>query len=897
MSITTGPTHIQWPEDDFHVIQGDLLLLHNSVPVYRFRIKGAIPGLPISELSNVFQLGLFETTEIEILRHANKEEVSSNSQILAQLISQNLLTSLRPTIDNYIDLQDVLATLHSCLLSEDKPYPYIDVADPHTDQLLLKLLEQDTLLAETPASNDSLLLCLAKHPEYSGWSLSPLKSRPSDIRTTILQTLEKNKFVGREVVINTDDLTKDCGTLLGFSERENEDFFMLLFRNGTYQVFDPTSQAFYSLDTEEGRQIIEQLTQRMYVVTKSLAQEDMSPVGLLRFAYGAPTATSLFILTGLLLGISVGFVLSIGREVGAARWIFGMAATGTLIGTTLGYLSSGFRVAVGLMFAATCLSLLTPSFNTIITNDALPDRDLGLLLQLSLILLCAGILRIAFEWIQTTYILYAQQKGSAKTDLAAVNRVLRLPIDFFRKRTVGDLQLRIGYLSDLREEIRDLLEGGLIKSVLTSIYILFMLRISLQLTFLATAISLCIAIPSVIISLQSRPLLRKQQEIEAVAQAKNLELISSVPKLRIAGAEASAARWWAQDYKRVVNLENALDIKESISSLLQSVMPNLGNLLLYIVITKLLTDAVSTPEKQLNVGNLLGFFSASATFIGSVASLSGLIVGALDLPVLYERAKPILDEPLEATADQEELSNMEGNITFDRVSYRYEASLPLVLDSLSFHIPSGGYLALVGPSGSGKSTVVRLLLGFAKPEDGVILYDGRPFSSIKPESIRQNIGAVLQTSSLFSGSIMEAIAGGALISERDAWEAAEMVGLSSDIKQMPMGLQTVIPDGGGTLSGGQCQRIAIARALVRKPKLLIFDEATSALDNKTQKVVTNTLDNLNVTRVVIAHHLSTIVNADKIVYLQDGQALESGTYQELIANKGYFYELVQRQLT
>ena len=311
----------------------------------------------------------------------------------------------------------------------------------------------------------------------------------------------------------------------------------------------------------------------------------------------------------------------------------------------------------------------------------------------------------------------------------------------------------------------------------------------------------------------------------------------------------------------------------------------------------MIAEASQAGVSPLNVGSLLGFFSASATFIGSVASLSGLIVGALDIPVIYDRAKPILDEPLEALPEQDELINFNGSIRFDRVSYRYDTSLPLVLDKLSFDLPAGGYLALVGPSGSGKSTIVRLLLGFAQPEQGSISYDSRPFSSLKPESVRRNIGAVLQTSSLFSGSIMEAIAGGAIISENDVWDAAEKVGLADDIKQMPMGLQTVIPDGGGTLSGGQCQRVAIARAIARKPRLLIFDEATSALDNKTQAIVSQTLDKLNVTRIVIAHRLSTIENADQILYLEDGQCKEIGTYDSLLELKGRFYRLVQRQLT
>ena len=209
---------------------------------------------------------------------------------------------------------------------------------------------------------------------------------------------------------------------------------------------------------------------------------------------------------------------------------------------------------------------------------------------------------------------------------------------------------------------------------------------------------------------------------------------------------------------------------------------------------------------------------------------------------------------------------------------------------------AGEYVAIVGPSGSGKSTLVRLLLGFASPEDGSIFYDGRPLAGMELNSVRRQIGTVLQSNSLFSASMMEAIAGGAVIQEEQAWHAAELAGLADDIRAMPMGMQTVIPDGGGTLSGGQRQRVAIARALVRQPRLLIFDEATSALDNHSQAVVTRSLDQLSITRVVIAHRLSTIRHADRIIAMDQGQVKEQGNYDTLMANDGLFRRLMQRQI-
>jgi len=407
-----------------------------------------------------------------------------------------------------------------------------------------------------------------------------------------------------------------------------------------------------------------------------------------------------------------------------------------------------------------------------------------------------------------------------------------------------------------------------------------------------------ILLPTALIGLQSRPLQRHQEEAEGQAQSRNLELISSVSKLRLAGAETAAARWWGQEFQKIVELENALDAKEATAALLNGVMPNLGTLLLYIVITRLIAEAASSPSLNApNVGQLLGFFSAFGTFIGAAAGFAGLLIGAFDMPVIYERARPILDTAPETVDLKEDAGALQGQIQLDRVSYRYAADLPLVLDGVSLEARAGEHLAIVGPSGSGKSTVVRLLLGFAAPEDGEIRFDGKPLNGLRLDSVRRQIGTVLQTNTLFTGTLLEAIAGGSVVEEEEAWHAAELAGLADEIRAMPMGLQTMIPEGGGTLSGGQRQRVAIARALIRKPRILIFDEATSALDNRTQAIVTGSLEAMAITRVVIAHRLSTIRHADRIVVLDQGQVREQGSCETLMQNEGLFFRMMERQIT
>ncbi|NEO46610.1 MAG: ATP-binding cassette domain-containing protein, partial [Moorea sp. SIO4A3] len=221
---------------------------------------------------------------------------------------------------------------------------------------------------------------------------------------------------------------------------------------------------------------------------------------------------------------------------------------------------------------------------------------------------------------------------------------------------------------------------------------------------------------------------------------------------------------------------------------------------------------------------------------------------------------------------------------------------PLILENITIQANPGEFIALVGPSGSGKSTIIRLLLGFETSENGTIYYDGQDLSGLDISAVRRQLGVVLQNGRINSASIFDNIASGALVTMDEAWEAAKMAGFADDIEAMPMGMHTVISEGGSNLSGGQRQRLLIARALVLKPRLLIFDEATSALDNRTQSIVSQSIDELRVTRIVIAHRLSTIRNADRIYVLEAGRVVQQGTFEELLNQEGLFANLMARQM-
>ncbi|MFM9047725.1 MAG: ATP-binding cassette domain-containing protein, partial [Cyanobium sp.] len=591
------------------------------------------------------------------------------------------------------------------------------------------------------------------------------------------------------------------------------------------------------------------------------------------------------------------FSLAIGKEVGAARWIAGLGGVGVLLGAGLALLSDPLRPALITALLSTLLGLLIPTFNTLLTNQALPDKDVNLMVQMAALLLAAALSDVGLRWTESRTLLTVQQRGAHRLQLAALHRLLQLPASFFKAYRAGELSLRYGAIGQIQNEIQSLISGGALQALLSAVFLLFMLRISAKLTLLAVVLALVLVGPTVWIGRRTLRLERMREEQLAEAGSRNLELITSVSKLRLAGVEASAARHWWEPYGAAIRSGYTVQVRSALAALLQTVVPNIGVLLLFILITRLVDDAVSQPTQRVpNVGELLGFFSAFTTFIGAVVSSASLMVQAFELPVLLERAKPLL-EALPETADPHRLDPgvLRGGVALENVRFRYSPDGPWVIDGLDLTIHPGEFVAVVGPSGGGKSTLVRLLLGLEHPQEGTIRFDGRPLERLRLDLVRRQIGVVPQNASLLSGTIQEVIAGGALITTEQAWQAAELAAIAAEIQSFPMGMHTLLSEGGGNLSGGQRQRLAIARALVRQPALLILDEATSALDNISQAVVSDNLRHLGLTRIVVAHRLSTIRHADRILMLQGGKVVQEGPFDQLIHEGGPFAELMRRQ--
>ena len=352
--------------------------------------------------------------------------------------------------------------------------------------------------------------------------------------------LEVAPLLSREVVISQESLRADCGPLVAFHSEDPDRIAFLRPGRGGYRIWEPDRQARPQRLAPSGAALRE-FSPRMLSLMPRLEAQEQTLRGLLHFAYGQPGDASALIAPGLILGAAIGFLLAIGREVGASRWIFGLGGLGGLLGLALSLVSPGFRVPILATVFSTGLGLLIPTFNTILTNQALPDRDFNLMAQLGAILLAGSLASVGLDWTRSSGLLRTQMAGTARLEFGALDRLLRLPVSFFSTEPVGSLNLRFHAIRSLADGIRTLLADGLLQSLLSGIYLLFMLRISVKLTLLAVVLALLLLAPTLLLALDGRRLERKAQEAGSLATGHSLELISAVSKLRIAGAEIGRA--------------------------------------------------------------------------------------------------------------------------------------------------------------------------------------------------------------------------------------------------------------------------------------------------------------------------------------------------------------------
>ncbi|WP_322153358.1 NHLP bacteriocin export ABC transporter permease/ATPase subunit [Paratractidigestivibacter sp.] len=465
-------------------------------------------------------------------------------------------------------------------------------------------------------------------------------------------------------------------------------------------------------------------------------------------------------------------------------------------------------------------------------------------------------------------------------------RVLSLPASFFADHETGELSERMGAVTSLTSTLQSMGLSTLLSTLFSLGYIFQIAGIAPALLLPALGYAVVSSVITLVVGFAQVKLTKKR--LEAASELSNVQyaLLSGVQKIKLAGAEKRAFANWADAYSAQAELTYNGPAIVRLAGTIQTAVSLVGTTAIY----------AAAIAGGVNVAQYVGFTAAYGAVTGAFASLTSAVLQIAQIGPNLERAEPILKTIPESAAGKAHVSKLSGGFELDHVSFSYAPGQPKVLEDISLKVRPGSYVAIVGKTGCGKSTLLRLLLGFETPQSGAVYYDGRDLSSLDVQGMRRNIGVVLQDGKLFQGSIYDNISISAPgLSMDDAWRAAELAGFADDIRNMPMGMQTLISEGGGGVSGGQRQRLMIARAVAGKPRIIMFDEATSALDNVTQRIVSESLDELKCTRLVIAHRLSTIRHCERIVLIDGGHIAEDGTYDELMALGGQFAELVARQ--
>ena len=465
-------------------------------------------------------------------------------------------------------------------------------------------------------------------------------------------------------------------------------------------------------------------------------------------------------------------------------------------------------------------------------------------------------------------------------------RVMSLPANFFRKYSAGELTSRSSSVGSLCQLIMTMLVSTGLSSVASLLYITQILSFAPALVIPSLVIILITVVFSVVSSIVQLKISKKQMELGAKENGITYAMISGVQKIKLAGAEKRFFSRWLNLYSDSSELVYAPPTFIKINSVITTAISLVSTIVLYFLAV----------ESGIDQSSYFAFTAAFGAVMSAFSSLASMALSIGRIKPIMEMAEPFLKAEPETADNKEIVTKLTGGIELNNVFFKYTENGPYIVNDLSLKIKAGEYIAIVGKTGCGKSTLMRLLLGFEKPEKGAVYYDGKDINSLDLGTLRRNIGSVIQSGGLFQGDIFSNIIITAPhLTLDDAWAAAEIAGIADDIRAMPMGMQTLISEGQGGISGGQKQRLMIARAVAPKPKILMFDEATSALDNKTQKQVSEALDSMGCTRIVIAHRLSTIRHCDRILVLDGGRVIEEGSYDELIAKNGYFAELVERQ--
>jgi NHLM bacteriocin system ABC transporter ATP-binding protein len=699
--------------------------------------------------------------------------------------------------------------------------------------------------AEAGPVGGALLAALAEVGSSMGVTVrAPGKSEDlKRVRDPIDAIARASRIRTRRVVLSGKWWKSDCGPLLVYSGDDERRPLALTRVRGGYQVFDPVTGTRRRL----GPSVAESFAREAVALYRPLPEGPLKLVDLLK------------------LGLQ-------GR-------------------------ADDVRLALMAGVIASVLGMVMPMAVALLMDQVIPDANRRLLVELGSALLAVTFGQVLFLLVQGVFLIRIHMGWEADTQAAVWDRVLSLRSSFFRRFSSGDLQSRVMAVNQIGKQLSGATMSSVVSGFMALLNLGLLLYYSPRLALIAVVIGVVVSAFTLTVSRAIRRNTRELLDLQGKLFGLEIQLINGVGKLRIAGAGVRAFNHWTAQYGRQLKLWARNFLLRDRVLLFNVILPPLSNLLLFTFAVSMLTDRGPGGE-GLSLGTFLAFSAAYTLFLTGVTTLTSTGVTLMDVLMRGKRITPILEEEPEVNAHKADPGRLSGKLTVTDVHFRYKEDGPEILRGLDLRAEPGEFVAIVGPSGSGKSTLLRLLLGFETPSAGTVSYDDQELADVDIVAVRRQLGVVLQGGQLEAGTIFENIACGSVITLNDAWAAARDAGMEEDIKQMPMGMHTIISAGGGNISGGQRQRLLIARALGQRPRILLFDEATSALDNRTQAIVSESLGRLNVTRIVIAHRLSTIRDADRIYVVQDGCAVQEGSFESLMSETdGLFARMMQRQMT
>ena len=525
-----------------------------------------------------------------------------------------------------------------------------------------------------------------------------------------------------------------------------------------------------------------------------------------------------------------------------------------------------------------------------VANQVASGGNIGAVYAVAATLAAFGLLGALLHLLQSTAVMRLGGRSASRVEAAFWDRLMRLPSGILNRHPAGDLAMSGMTFQNLRDGLQSVVADSLLSIVFLLPVFAVILFHDATLGGIAAGFSLMSLL--VVAALGMGQIAPQGRMIRASRRVvgRLFQIVNGIAKLRVENAEGSAFAIWAKDYREQKRAELQVDALEGHARAFGAALPFLAG-------GTLLFAAAAVGDSRIPVGDFLIVYTVFIVFQSAIARLAESFGALAAMLPSFEQMRPLLAAVPESEVGGEPVGRLGGDVLFDRVSFRYEPDGPLILDDVSIRARPGEFVAIAGESGAGKSTLFRLALGMVRPTAGAVYYDGRQLRHLNLKQVRRKIGAVPQSVRLHPQDLWDNIVAhheGVTVDE--VWQTARAAEVESEIKAMPMGLMTMVGASGSVLSGGEGQRVTIARSLVGSPRIMLLDEATNWLDNESQAEVMGNLAVLTSTRIVIAHRLSTLEQADRIYVMQAGKVVQTGTFEELMAEDGVFRELVKRQI-